>query len=401
MNLGLNSSSIQRMNTGLVFDLLRKHQASTRTELARITGLTKATISNIVNSLIDIELLHEYPMESIGVGRRSIGLKINPDRFHLIQLRITNKKFYIGRYNLEGTEYEYYTKKYDPFAFLSNEILLSIKEYIKNMIKADNEILGIGISLPGPYHSGKYLAEIGELENWGDINICEEIEKEFNIPVYVENDANVGALGEWWLDRSITNEDTLIYITTATGTGSGVISNGKLLRGSQGIAGEIGHMCIDISGEKCKCGSHGCLELYTSTDVLLRQAHELYLKYPNTILNHLSSKRDFFNAVIDGDTLAIHIFDTAMKYLSRGIINIIYLYDPSIIIFGDEIINYGAGDRLLDIVKKQVKKSINPELYKNIDIKLSSSKIDSALLGAGILVINNISDILYDNGTLQ
>ncbi|HBR03270.1 MAG TPA: hypothetical protein DD738_11725 [Ruminiclostridium sp.] len=402
MKHGLNSSYIQRMNVKLVFNILRKGQASTRIELAKMTGLTKSTISNIVNSLINIKLLYEYPMASNGVGRRSVGLKIHYDRFHVIHLRITSKEYFIGRFNLQGEQYDYFAENYSSFSVASKEVMSRIKDQIRKMIDKETgaPILGIGISLPGPYNSGIYLGLIGELQNWDDINIAKEIEEEFNLPVYAENDANIGALNEWWLDRSITDSDTLVYITTAGGTGSGVIANGDLLRGSQGVAGEIGHMTIDINGAKCKCGNRGCLELYTSTTSLLEQAHEISASRKDTILNNNSSKADFFAAVNAGDPLANELYMQALHYLSIGVINIIYLYNPSIIIFGDEMVTYGAGEKLLSVVKQYVSKHVSAELFNNIIMKLSTSKIDPALLGAGILVINNISDILFDKHIL-
>ncbi|MBC8586948.1 ROK family transcriptional regulator [Paratissierella segnis] len=402
MNYGLNSSLIQKMNVQLVFNLLRKHKTSTRIELAKMTGLTRSTISNIVNSLISINLLYEYPMDSSGVGRRTIGLGINYDRFHVIHLRITNKQFAIGRYNLKGDQFNYFSKDYNSL-FEPKEVMIQIKSKIRNLLDEGEEkaILGIGISLPGPYNSGKYLSLIGELQNWDDIDICREIENEFNIPVYAENDANIGALNEWWLDDTIKDNDTLVYITTAEGTGSGIVINGNLLRGSQGIAGEIGHMAININGDRCKCGNRGCLELYTSTTAILEKAHELSALRQDTILNEYSSKSDFFAAVNSDDPLANEIYIEALRYLGIGVTNIIYLYNPSIIIFGDEMVTYGAGEKLLKTIKKHVKEHINEELYNNITMKLSTSKIDSALLGAGILVINNISEILFNKNILS
>ena len=394
---GINSSTGQRMNTKLVFNILMKQQANTRVELARMTGLSQATISNIVNSLISIGLIYEYPMASNRVGRRSIGLNINYDRFNIIHLRITSSQFSIGRFNLAGKQYSYYSENYS-IETLSSDILNHIKDYIHKISEEDfgSPILGVGISLPTPYNNGHYFEQFSELKNWNNINICKEIQEEFHLPVFAENDANIGALSEWQQNTTITNRDTLVYITLAEGTGCGIISNGSLLRGNLGLAGEIGHMTIDINGPLCKCGKRGCLELYTSTSVLKRIARERSSSTPNTILTSSCSKTEFFQAVLSKDPLAVSIFEEAMEYLSIGVTNLVYLYNPSVIIFGDEMILQKMGDFILDYQKKKLASDLPHELFKNLSLKISSAVSDSAFLGAGALVMEHINDILYD-----
>lgn len=394
---GYNSSTIQRINLKLIFNLIRKHQACTRVELAKKTGLSAATVSNIVNSLINIGLLYEYPLATNGVGRRSIGLKINYDRFHAIHLRITSSNIFLGRYNLEGQQ-----KNYTTIPYTNDTDRRKLLENIKSLIRQEQlsplapPILGIGISLPGPYDNSNYLGLIGELVNWGDIDICEEIYNEFQIPVYAENDANIGALCEWWKDSSITDYDTLVYITLAEGTGAGIVSSGMLLRGIQGVAGEIGHMSVNPDGPLCKCGNRGCLELYTSTAALVKNAQKLASSATSSSLSDNCTKKEFFQALLQNDPVATEVFQTAMRYLGTGIINIIYLYNPSILVFGDEMVSNGAGELLLQSVQEFVRARVNPQLFENLTMKLSTCNTDPAFLGAGVLVLNNISDILYD-----
>lgn len=397
MPRGYNSSTIQRINLKLIFNLIRKHQSHTRVELAKKTGLSAATVTNIVNNLLHIGLLYEYPMETNGVGRRSIGLKINYGRFHIIHLRITSSNIFLGRYDLQGKQLNHKNFSY-TVETNRKDLLNKVKSVIKTELNSrlDPPILGIGISLPGPYDKHHTFETIGELINWDDINICEELHKDLHIPVYAENDANIGALYEWWSDETITDKDTLVYITLSEGTGSGIVSSGMLLRGKQGVAGEIGHMSVDISGPKCKCGNRGCLELYTSTTALLREAQKQASCSTSTVLNPQCTKKDFFSAVKNGDPVACDIFQNALNYLGAGIVNIIYLYNPSIIVFGDEMVTYGTGDILLEYVKNYVKERVHSQLFNNLSMKLSTINGDPALLGAGVLVLNNISDILFD-----
>ncbi|MEG0832687.1 MAG: ROK family protein [Oscillospiraceae bacterium] len=390
------------MNVTLIINLLRKHQANSRIELSHLTGLTQATISNIINSLIGIGLVYEYPKNSNGVGRRSVGLALNYDRFHIIHVRVTNTRFSAGRYNLQGKQLDQRSLEYAAGS-APRDMMNLIKAQIAKLIDVNYypPILGIGIALPGPYNSESYCSSIGELHGWDDIDIRKEFESEFNLPAFAENDANIGALNEWWNDPSITDSDTLVYITTAEGTGSGIVANGTLLRGSQGIAGEIGHMTVNVNGPRCKCGNYGCLELYTSTAVLLEKARTLSAGRCDTLLKPDSTKREFFDACRARDALACEILNEALSYFSSGVINIIYLYNPNLIIFGDEMVTYGVGSELLTYVKKRVKERVSSDISGKIALKLSTSQTDPALLGAGVLVMNNISTILFERGILS
>ncbi|WP_343208085.1 ROK family transcriptional regulator [Anaerolentibacter hominis] len=394
---GVNQSDIQKMNMALVINSLRKHQADTRIDLSRITGLTQTTISNLVNVLLEQGLVYEYPKESGRVGRRSIGLSLNMERYHIIQVRITNSGFSAGRYNMENKLYESYSEDIDP-ALPPMDTMARMLDAIGRLIKiADHPpVLGIGISLPGPYNSsGEYLGVITELPGWEAIRIRTIIYEAFHLPTYAQNDANIGALSEWWMDPEIQDGQTLVYVTTSKGIGAGVVSDGRLLNGSQGLAGEIGHTTVCIDGEPCKCGNRGCLELYASTDALLKQVHSQAGEYRATSLTPDSTLKEFFQQLKMGDPLACTVFDSTIRYLAVGVVNIIYTYNPDFIIFGDEMVTFGGGERLLGIVKKYVSEHVHPEIYDHLTIRLSTSKTDPSLLGAGILVMNDISNILF------
>lgn len=398
MSHGFNSSTGQRMNEKLILSMLMRQQANTRIELSRMTGLTQATVSNIVTPLISIGLIDEYPIISNSVGRRSIGLKINDNRFHVIHLRIVSQQFVVGRFNIAGKELSCYTQTYA--ADMSPEgVMILIKQNIQKILDEDRgvPILGIGVSLPSPYSNGRSFEQFSVLKGWNDIDICAEIKRCFSLAVYAENDANVGALSEWQQDPSLSDDDTLLYLSLSEGTGCGIISGGRLFRGKQGFAGEVGHMTIDVHGPRCRCGRRGCLELYTST-CSLRDIARARSKSVGTatLLHPASSTTEFFDAVRLQDPIALPIFEEAMEYLNYGIMNLIYLYNPSIIVFGDEMIMQQMGDMILRYQKEALYNRLPPELMEKLTLRVSSVSANPAFLGAGSLVINHMNEILYE-----
>ena len=397
MTQGFNSSTGQRLNAKLIFHMLMKRQASSRVELARLSGLTQATISNIINPMISFGLIYEYPLASRSVGRRSVGLGINYDRFCIIHLRIVSGQFSIGRFNLAAKQLSDYVEQYAPETPPEQTMTL-IRSYIQKILAEDPDtpVLGIGISLPSPYNNGHYFEQFSELKNWNNVNICDELRREFRLPVFAENDANVGALNEWQSDSSITDQDTLVYLALSTGTSCGIISHGALLRGAQGLAGEIGHMTVNVNGPLCRCGRCGCLELYTSTAAMKRLAQARCVHDTDTILTPACTRANFFSAVLAGDKLAVSIFEEAMDYLSVGIMNMIYLYNPNVIVLGDEMIMRQVGNLILDYQSEKLRAHIRPEILNRMTLRLSSLISDPAFVGAGALVTSHISDILYD-----
>ena len=277
--------------------------------------------------------------------------------------------------------------------------MILIKQNIQKILDEDRgvPILGIGVSLPSPYSNGRSFEQFSVLKGWNDIDICAEIKRCFSLAVYAENDANVGALSEWQQDPSLSDDDTLLYLSLSEGTGCGIISGGRLFRGKQGFAGEVGHMTIDVHGPRCRCGRRGCLELYTST-CSLRDIARARSKSVGTatLLRPTSSTTEFFDAVRLQDSIALPIFEEAMEYLNYGIMNLIYLYNPSIIVFGDEMIMQQMGDMILRYQKQALYNRLPPELMEKLTLRVSSASANPAFLGAGSLVISHMTEILYE-----
>lgn len=391
---GKNLEDIGQMNRALVISLMRKKEICSRIDLAKATGLKQATITNIINDLLECGLVAETGIIDGKKGRRSIGLTFNGDKYKVVGVRLARKYFTVGLFDLVGNEYEVIDEKIQRLSS-PRDVLNKMIERISEIMKRseDSRVIGIGVAVPGPFfkREGK-IGLMTEFPGWEDISIKEELKASFGLPTYVDHDANVGALAEWWLGSHFMDSGTMVYIVAGQGIGAGIINDGKSFTGALGIAGEIGHMSISFDGQKCQCGNRGCLEQYCSTIALIKGVKKELDKYPQSILTQDCTLNQIFEALDAGDELATKVFGRAATYLGLGLVNIIYAYNPHVIVIGDDLSK--AGQRLVDIVSKTVEENILPILYKNVTIRLSSLKTDPVLLGAGSLVIDNIKNIV-------
>ncbi|MDQ0338670.1 glucokinase [Caldalkalibacillus uzonensis] len=211
-----------------------------------------------------------------------------------------------------------------------------------------DQIMGLGIGCPGPLnpYPGVVLSP-PNLPGWEHIPLRDILSEAFNVPVYLNNDANAAVLGEYYYGSS-KGTNNLIYMTISTGIGSGVLIDGRLLLGENGNAGEVGHMVVDVNGPVCGCGNKGCLEAIASgTGIVKRTKAKLTQTEQASPLRDIDgfTARHVFEAAKAGDPLAMEIVEETRYYLGVGIANIINLYNPQKIVFGGGVSK--AGDFLL------------------------------------------------------
>ena len=171
-------------------------------------------------------------------------------------------------------------------------------------------------------------------------DVVEALACALHLPVILENDANAAALGELWRGAA-RGRRTIVCLTLGTGVGGGIILDGKLWRGANGYAGEIGHTCVEPRGMKCACGSRGCLEAYASATAVVRMANEAKPRYPASDLaneTELSSEK-IYRAGSQGDELAVEVFRQMGFYLGVAVANVINIFDPEMIVIGGGVAN--------------------------------------------------------------
>jgi predicted NBD/HSP70 family sugar kinase len=287
------------------------------------------------------------------------------------KLLLWKEKDYPVRENPEGTH-----KLIDE---LCNECFSTLRQGSKML-------LSIGVSVPSPVDPirPEYLSET-IIPAWHGKSGLERLREKYHVPVYLDNDANLGALAEHWWGAG-KNVNDLIYIKISNGIGAGYILGGKLYRGSKGIAGEMSHMPIDPNGRLCGCGLRGCLATVISAWALKERIETLSNLYPGSpLLNGSPSILDIENAALDNDSLAIQIVSESTTYLTSAITSLVNLLNPDMIIIG------GSLSRLGELVINPIQRKIDDcALVSSVSkTKILTSKLGSQAiaLGAATLAI--------------
>ncbi|NCB36328.1 MAG: ROK family protein, partial [Clostridia bacterium] len=267
------------------------------------------------------------------------------------------------------------------------QVLDDIRSQIQQALDSYPNVVAIGLALPGPYlkQEGR-IAVMTQLPAWREINFIEEFQGRFNRPVFIEHDANAGALAEWLFEDYEHPPKTMAYFLVGEGVGSGVIDHGNLLLGALGTASEIGHISVDVHGPRCECGNYGCLEMFCSTHAMLemasREAPECFPPHQPKTCNAV------FQAAERGNAAAQDVVRKIGEYIGYGCVTLINAYNPDIIVIGDAIT--GGGERLLEAIRSVVSQRVLPEIYDKVQIKLSGLKVDPTLYGAAAVATDMV-----------
>lgn len=386
---GKNKTDLQQMNRSLVLKTIQGQQRISRVEISKLTGLNQATVTNIVGDLIEWGIVEEVGLSTGKNGRRSIMLGLAVEKYAIIGIWLTRRHFIVGLFDIYGE-----CRQQDCFSIglnspineLVDQMVFQIKKKAK--LCKDQCILGVTLALPGPYIKKEgQIALLTARQGWQNVNISQKLSEKTGLRVIAEHDVKAAAVAEWFYTQHYDDTASLLCIMPGQGVGAGVIDNGRLLTGSMGFAGEIGHMSIRYDGPRCECGNYGCLEGYCSTLAIQKRVKELAEEYPETMCTEECGITEILEAYSKGDPLAGLVIDDAARYLGYGIANIANLYNPEKIIIGDELSK--AGERFLNIVKESAKERILPKVYDNMNIVFSSLP-DSVLSGACLLLIEEM-----------
>ena len=259
----------------------------------------------------------------------------------------------MGLFQEDGTvldKWEIVTRKGDHGAAILPDVAKAIEEKLAERGIEKEKVVGIGVGVPAPVTDGGIVKQTANL-NWEYKNVKAELEELTGIKTKVENDANVAALGEMWKGGGKGNKN-MVMVTLGTGVGGGIIVNGKILTGTNGAGGEIGHIVINPEEKKrCGCGKTGCLEQYASATGIVRLARKKLLDFNGETVLQMESvtAKDVFDAVKAGDAAAIEVAEEFGRYLGYSLSIVSTLVDPSIYVIGGGVSK--AGEILFDYIK--------------------------------------------------
>jgi len=289
----------------------------------------------------------------------------------------------------------YRTKRETPKTTRADEIVSAIveaAEECRQTVKAQGTVLGIAAAVPGTVNVEKgIILKAPNVPSLDGFRISATLKDELNLPCFLENDANAAAVGESWLGASKDVHNSIL-VTLGTGVGGGIIIDGKVLRGADGTAGEIGHICVEPFGVPCGCGSRGCLEQYASATAIVRLSRELESLYPNSDLPEKArlSALEIYEAGKQGDELALEVFRQQGFYLGITLAGLINILNPEVIVIGG---GAAAGwDLFIPPTVEQIRRRAYREPAERAKLVLAECGDDAGILGAARLAFKSVSN---------
>lgn len=377
---------IRDINSTLVLETIINSKPISRAAISKKLGLTKATISTIVQDLINKDLVMEIGSDDTDLGRKPILLSFNKKAGYVISIDIGVETISALLTDLEGEDCSLKQIK-TPKA--NENIVQVLTGLIESMKPAGTDtpygLVGIALGIHGVVYDNK--VSFTPYYDLSGIDLARELEQHFHTPIFLENEANLSVLGEKTFMFDYPN---IANISVHSGIGLGILINDSLYTGYNGRAGEFGHTIIEVDGRECPCGNHGCLEQYVSERALLRE---------------FADKKDLTDIDFEvlssmyqtGDKDAIDIMDKFIKYMSVCINNVLNAYNPDIVIINSSFTSFFPG------LTKRIEQSLSSRMNSVTHIVPSALQDSSILLGGISVVIKNflaISKLKLQNNQL-
>ncbi len=388
---------VRKVNTAAVLDLLRRQAPLSRAELAARSGLNRSTVSLIINSLLEAGFVEETELQNPTVGRPGMRLVLNPRSgfavgvdigVDFISVLLTDfVANVLWRKRVESNPDE------DQILILDRALEMT-GQAVDEGLQLGLRPLGIGIGAPGlvDIHQGKLI--FAPNLRWNNVPLRLMWSQRFDLPVFVENEANAAALGEFYFGVA-RGVDNLIYLSAGIGLGGGVLIDGKLFRGSRGYAGEVGHMTVEPDGEICGCGRRGCLETRVGPRAVLRRVRQTLAGGAGSILSTLGGgDLDRLNmemvvqAARQDDPVALAALQDVGKYLGIGVVNLLHIFNPEMVIIGGALSL--ASQFLLPLIELNVRESALNPAAERVRFAASAHGADACVMGAVALVMDDI-----------
>lgn len=382
-------------NRSLVLRLIFAHEVISRAEIARITHLTRTTVSDIVSDLLDQGLVQELGTgESLGGGKNPILLGLVEDSRWVIGLDLGQNEFRAAVVNLRGKIREVVSIPINDTDGI--EALTLVYHMVDKLISSTTKPLsGIGVGTPGLVGSNDGMVVNAVNLNWRNVPLAKLLQEKYNLPVSIMNDSQAAALGEKTYGQGSLKEENMVLLNIHHGIGAGIFLNGQLFQGDGGFAGEIGHIVVQReNGELCRCGNYGCLETVASTRALIQKAREaVEHQAPTTLprnpeginLNHL------LQAYRDGDSLTVRLVTENANYIGLALSGLVGMLNIHRIVLGGQMTRFG--NPWLDQIRTALRKYSLERAFQETHVEIGQLGENATLLGAAAVFATNYSHL--------
>jgi len=367
-------------NRDLVLRTIFANESISRAEVARVTHLTRTTVSDVVSGLLAEGLVEEVGRgESLG-GKSPILLSIVADSRYLIGLNLAQDKFTGAIVNLRGEIKEMVESPvHDDNG--ENALYLVYQMIDQLMKKKIKPIVGIGVGTPGLVNTREGVVVNAVNLEWQDLPLSQLLEKKYKVPVRVLNDSQAAAIGEFVYGGAHAPDENMVVVNVIHGIGAGILINGRLFQGDGGGAGEIGHVVVQENGELCRCGKRGCLETVASARAVVKQVK----------MNSLADVVSSFDA---GNATTNAVIENAGRYLGVSLANLIATLNIQKIVLTGDMTRFG--EKWLNAVSDSMQTGAFSRMTE--DTKLEIGKLDyrACILGASAFLLLDDYSLLFN-----
>jgi predicted NBD/HSP70 family sugar kinase len=379
-----------------VVNLVRLGEAVTRPEIGRLTGLGRGVVTQRVEQAIEMGYLQEGEVGASSGGRAPRTLRFRGDRGRIIVCALGGLHIHVGIAALEGDLIAATHREWDIARGPADTIDATL-EMVDELLadQPDVPVWGVAVGLPGPvdFASGRPVAP-PIMPGWNGFDVRRRFEQRFDAPVWVDNDVNLLALGA--RSRRDPGPIDLIYCKIGTGIGAGLISGGRIHRGANGAAGDIGHVRVRDSEVPCRCGKVGCLEAVAGGWALVRDAHSaLEAGSVGRLADAVAGGESLQPEVIaraaeDGDALAISLIQTSAREVGSAIAALVNMFNPGVIVIGGAAV--AAGEIFLAEVRQRVYELSLPLATRDLSIVHSPDDSREPLRGGAVMAREQLFD---------
>jgi predicted NBD/HSP70 family sugar kinase len=381
--------SLETTPLALIVDLVRSDRATTRKDLVDVTGLTRKAVTQRVEQALELGLLELGDLAPSDGGRQARRLRFRARSGHVYSALIGSGEITAAVLDLDGaivgTEHRDWSTGTGPEPTMK-QLDGMFEQLARRTGHAEPWAIGVGVPGPVEFATGR-LTAAPALPGWDGFSVRSWLRDHYDAPVWVDNDANLMAFGEWSRGTPRDGRD-LLFLRVGTGIGAGLIVRGRVLRGQRGAAGDIAHLHVtDDPGARCRCGRTGCLEAVAGGWALLRKATELAAESP--LLSEVLREHgeilsgDLGKAVVAGDPLALRLVDEASVALAEAVANLVTFCDPGAVVVGGGVLR--TGQRFLDRLAETVGQRCD-----ELTIRAASLGHLEGVIGAGLLAAENL-----------
>lgn len=389
-----NQTLVREMNLSAIMNRLHERSPISRSALAETTGLNKTTVSSLVQELIEHKFVREIGFRTTGTGRPARLLELNPGAGCIVSAEIIDT----GAISVICANFtnEIIWRTYETFDLTANpqttihRLLTLLHQATEAACSLCGPVLGLAIGVPGLVDQKSDTLLFAPNLNWENIPLGELVREEFDRPVFIDNEANLAALGEFYFGAA-EGCNYALYISGSVGIGGGIIHGGQLLTGATGFAGELGHMTMAPQGELCSCGNRGCWETLISQKAVFNRLQQAIDQGQPTMLansgNGISNQLTVSaiqDALHSNDTLVSKIVDETACYLGIGIASLVNILNPELVVLGG--IHCALGDYLLPTINRELS-------HRALRWNASANKVVLAQQGSDACVMGGLARV--------